>query len=137
MAEAWPKIEELRLRSSLPGIDELHPISILAVFAKHMGSTLQTLGLDFEVDGTTPLPGVSKSDVFQVLSQLRVGEIDRIPGGTEEHVARYLTALCPSGVSIVVGVSDLFSDPPQDGSSLEGWQKVAYLVRNPQYLGDL
>ncbi|KIO20163.1 hypothetical protein M407DRAFT_221247, partial [Tulasnella calospora MUT 4182] len=137
MATAWPKIEELRLRSSLIGALELHPLPILSVFGKSMGSTLQTLGLDFEVDETTPLPEVKIPDVFNVLSQLRVGEIDRIPGGREENVARYLTALCPSGVSIVVGVSDLFGDPPEDKSLLAGWDKVAYLVQNPQYIGNL
>ncbi|KAG9040311.1 hypothetical protein FS837_000812 [Tulasnella sp. UAMH 9824] len=137
MAKGWPKIEELRLRSSLPGTTELHSFPILSVFAKHMGPTLKILGLDFGFDTTTPLPGVTKPDVFELLSQLRVGEIDRIPGGTEEHIARYLMALCPYGVSIVVGVSDLFGDPPEDVSLLEGWQKVAYLVQNPQYIGDL
>ncbi|KAG8914136.1 hypothetical protein FRC01_004203 [Tulasnella sp. 417] len=137
MAAAWPNIEELRLRSSVPGTLELHPLSILSVFAKDIGSNLKILGLDFNVDGTTPLPEVKKTDVFDVLSQLRVGEIDRIPAGQEENIARYLVSLCPSGVSIVVGVSELFRDPPEDKSLLYGWEKVSYLVQNPEYIGNL
>lgn len=137
MAAAWPGIEEFRLRSSLPETPHLHPLPILSVFAKHMGSTLQILGLDFGVDETSQLLGLTKSERFEALQEIRVGQIDRIPVGGEEDVARYLTALCPSGVSIVVGISNLFDSPVSDISTLKGWSKVRHLVQNPHYIGNL
>ncbi|KAG8968917.1 hypothetical protein FRC05_001285 [Tulasnella sp. 425] len=137
IAAAWPRIKEFRLRSSLPGTPHLHPLPILSVFAKHMGSTLQILGLDFGGDETSQLLGLTRSDQFEALQEIRVGQIDSIPVGGEEDVARYLTALCPSGVSIVVGISNLFDSPVSDISTLKGWSKVRHLVQNPHYIGNL
>ncbi|KAG9016325.1 hypothetical protein FRB90_003289 [Tulasnella sp. 427] len=134
MAEAWPQIEDLRLRSQVPERPHVHQLSILSSLAKDMGSTLQTIELDFRVDVSTQLPSVKEPNTFKVLRQIRVGEVDRIAGGREDDVARYLLSLCLLGISIAVGVSDLFGESPNDITLTRGWRKVQLLLQNPQQI---
>lgn len=89
MSRAWPDVEEFVLKQRL---GYCQPLSILAAFAKWMGSTVQVLELDLDATGEPPLVAADSFN-FVKLRELRIGEFSPAPYDLEEAVTNYLRSL--------------------------------------------